>query len=120
MAKVLKIDGYGRTIAGTIGFNKYEYSIADDDSKTGAIPFGTIDNIYGQLAFLNGVEINLVYDGYTNVANTIDIIADTDSVSYPSIINLYWNGSQCNGGGNMSLLGDLEGNDIIRIYSVDI
>lgn len=121
MAKVLKIDGYGRTTAGTIGFNKHEYFIADDGSPTGAVSFGTIDNIYGVLAFVNGIEVNITYDAYASVINTVDILADTDSVGYPSLINLYWNGSQFNGGGEtMSSLGDLEGNDIVRIYSVDI
>jgi hypothetical protein len=119
MVKFLKIDGYGRTIAGDIRLDKQTYTIANDTSKVGAIPFGTIDNIYGVLAFVNGIESNITYDAYANVSSTIDILADTTSANYPTTINLYWNGSSCNGGTSSSLLGNLETNDIIRIYYIN-
>ena len=119
--KVLKIDGYGRTLAGAISLDKREYIIASGNSKSGAIPFGTIDNLYASLAFVNGIEVNITYDAYVNSATSIDILANTTTIGYPNIINLYWNGSTgFNAGANKTSLGDLEVGDVIRIYSVDI
>ena len=120
MTKILKIDGSGKTIAGGISLNSQEYTIANDTSKTGAISFGTIDNIYGVLAFVNGIEVKITYTTLASSTTSIDILADTASPSYPTTVNLYWNGSSCNSGAHPSLLGDLETSDIIRIYSIDI
>ena len=118
--KVLKIDGYGKTLAGTIGFTPQEYYITETDQFTGAISFGTIDNLNAVLAFVNGIEVKIVYESTTNVINTIDILANTDSAGYPTLIDLYWNGSILGSGEASSSLGDLENNDFIRIYSIDI
>lgn len=119
--KVLKIDGYGRTLAGAVALDKQEYTIAYDGGQSGAAPFGTIDNLYATLAFVNGIEVNITYDAYVNSATSMDILADTTSPGYPNTINLYWNGSNgFNSGANPTPLGDLEAGDVVRIYSIDI
>ena len=118
--KVLKIDGYGKTLAGTIGFTSQEFYINDPDDFTGATSFGTTDNLTSVLAFLNGIEVKIVYDSATNIRSTIDILADTDSAGYPTIIDLYWNGSVLGMGEGSTNLGNLEDGDFIRIYSIDI
>lgn len=115
--KVLKIDGYGRTLAGNIDLIKQEYIIENFYGGSGTTPFGTIDNLTAKLAFVNGIEVNIEYSGDgTNPG--IDILADEASLLYPDIIDLYWNGSAFTV--SASPLGDLEENDSIRIYSLDI
>ena len=72
--KVLKIDGYGRTLAGNIGFTPQEYYITEADQFTGAISFGTIDNLNAVLAFVNGIEVKLVYESTINInRNNLDV-----------------------------------------------
>ena len=115
--KVLKIDETGRTLAGNVDLIKQEYAIENDGGRDGTIPFGTIDNLTAKLAFVNGIEVNIVYGGDgTNPG--IDILADESSPSYPNTINLYWNGTAFTV--SASPLGNLETGDIIRIYSLDI
>jgi hypothetical protein len=119
--KVLKIDGYGRTIAGTANLDKQEFTIAFDGSQSGAIPFGTVDSLTAVLAFVNGIEVNITYDAYVSTSTSMDILADVSSPGYPNVIDLYWNGSNCfNSGANPTPLGDLEAGDVVRIYSIDI
>lgn len=66
------------------------------------------------MAFWNGLEVN-VYVGDPAAATTdADIIADSTTPGYPTITDVYWNGSA--NGATASNLGDMLLNDVIRLF----
>lgn len=122
--KDIKINETGKILAGRLNLIKQECTIENNLALSqcivGLYPFTRIDHIYAVVAFVNGIEVNITYTIPANVTSSIDILADTSSSGYPSSIDLYWNGSSFQGGTYASPLGDLELNDVIRIYSIDI
>ena len=88
----------------------------------GTNPFTTID-LTGLasstdviMGFCNGLEVNVFVGALVAATTTDDIIVDTSSVGYPTVTNVYWNGSSRAPAD--SVLGDLLLNDVIRLYYI--
>jgi hypothetical protein len=118
MTLIKKIDNLGRNTVGSItsAVQKATFNINNANFIDGTAPFGTIGTTTTTVvcAFVNGIECNFEYCSRLFAPATTDIIADTVSATYPTTLDLYWNGSARIFA--PSTLGNLVLGDTIRIY----
>lgn len=108
----------GSVVSGTFDLYKDVTTIASANECDGTDPFSIVDLSYLAgtnnviLGYVNGMEVNVSVKTLGSATNSDDIIVDTNSAGYPATTNVYWNGSTR----GTSNLGDLELDDVIRLY----
>lgn len=108
----------GSIISGNFDIIKVNDIIATTGEGDGTDSFMDVDisNLAGSnnviLGFVNGLEVNVSIKMLALADAGDDVIIDVNSAGYPSVTNVYWNGTARATSG----MGDLEVDDIVRLY----
>lgn len=117
-AEVTQSTSGGSIVTGSLDIVKQSITISTANECDGTDPLATADisNLAGSnnviLGFLNGMEVNVAIKTIISATTDDDVVFDTNSAGYPSVTNIYWNGTAR----ATSNLGDLDVADVIRLY----